>query len=325
MVYTPGGTVQAADYNNLAYETGAKPTVLPTTAKVGDIFGTGFGNFGYGGNSTNVGVADLPTIASGEIIQSDTDVIGAPPPGVPDEWVTLRNAFFDCAAHQGTVLNDTLPALSVLEDGDIVSANTIGDLDNLDSDQNNSALAADKNLSDGESFSIATKLTSARGTPWSVMLRHEFTVDFGTENAARHYFNTGGELRISASRAGGSATPQNTAWTSLVSANSPYVFSQTDYFALTGVFVIKRAVTSGAPYATNNWTIRARRENFVGALGGNGSLIRFQSDFIDSHNNIFFDSVDGTFTSTIDEKRSTGIFVRSSPTFTTITDLTAGV
>jgi len=325
MTYTPGSLVQATDYNTLAYETGLPPIVVPVTAKVGDIFGTGFGDYGYGGDSTNVGVSDLPTIAVSDVVQSDTDVIGAPPPGDPDEWVNLRNAFLDCATHQATVLPVLpLPSLADLSDGVPISANPVDDFDNLNSAANNAALEASRTAFAGESFTVSLGLTNARGASWSSFIKHEFTVTFVDEDDARFFFNTGGEIRISASRTGGSASPQNTAWSNLVSANSPYIFTQADYFILTTLFVSKQSVSSGGLYFLNNWNIKAKADTITGLNGGKGSVLRFSSEFTDGHVNGFFDTVDGTFTSTIDEKLSTGIFVRPSPVFATTIPLTSG-
>ncbi len=325
MPYISGGIVTDSDYNDLAYETGAKPTVLPTTAKVGDIFGTGFEKFGYGGNSTNVGVTDLPAIAALDVIQSATDVLDSGgPPGDPDEWVNLHNAFIDCATHQGTPLTDPLPGVGFLEDGDIVSAGATNDFDNLNSTPNNLLLQTNKDVADAGSVAVATIGTSTRGTSWTSFVRHEFTVDFGDEDSARHFFNTGGQIIINASRSGGSATAQNTAWTNLLVANSPYTFTQTEYFALTTGFVTQASFMNGSPYQLNMWDIRAKADAIPNVRGGAGSLLRFRSDFTDGHSNVFFDEVDGTLTSTIEEKRSVTVFLRPTPTFATTEALTVG-
>ena len=319
MPYTPGGIVTDSDYNNLAYETGLPPIVIPVTAKVGDIFGVGFRDYGYGGNSINTGVASLPIINTNDTIQSAT---GAP--GSPDEWLNLRSAFADCATHQGTIFADPLPGVGFLEDGDIVSAGITNDFDNLNSAANNLALATNRNTVNLAHLSIATIGNSTRTTAWSSFVRHEFTVNFGSEDNARHFFNTGGEIIIGASRSGGSATPQNTDWTNLLAANSPYTFTPADYFALTLIFEDKLSVSSGGLYSLNNWAIRAKADTITGIRGAKGSVLRIRSDFTDGHNNAFFDSVDGTLLSTVQENRSVAIFSRPTPTFATTQALTVG-
>ena len=307
MVYASGQEVEASDYNTLA-------------ALVDDVFGLGTGDSGYGGNSTNVGVAALPTITPGDTIQSATDVLDSgSPPGDPDEWVNLRNAFGDCATHQGTVLSDVLPDVSLLEDGDIVTF-----FNTLQSATNSTDLDTNRNNVDAGSVAVATIGTSTRGTSWTSFVRHQFTVDFGDEDSARHFFNTGGEISVGASRTGGSATAQNTAWTNLLSANQPYTFTQAEYFALTTDFVTQASFMNGSPYQLNMWDVRAKADTITGVRGAKGSLLEFRSDFTDGHTNVFFDEVDGTLTSTIQETRSVTVFLRPTPTFATTEALTVG-
>ncbi len=307
MVYASSGQVDATDYNTLIGD-------------ISSIFGTGTGNSGYGGNSTNVSQADLATVAPTASVLSS-------------EWKDLRNTFLDLSTHQNTVLPAGLPALNLLDIGDLITFfSQLNSVPNIDAVNDNKLNVNAANLT------LATKLSSVRvaawgGIPAPSVIQHEFTVDFGSENNARHFFNTGGELRLSATRVGGSGTAHNASWTAFVAANSPYIFTGTDYFALTTGFVVKRLVTDGGAYSLNTWTIRAKADSITGSLGAKGSLLRFQSDFCDGYFSIVDpalppgsptprpDSVDGTFTSTIQERRSTGVFVRSSPTFATTSAL----
>ncbi len=303
MTYASGQTVEASDYNTLA-------------AQINAVFGTGTGDSGYGGNSTNTGVTDLPTINVGDTIQSFTSS-----PGSPDEWKNLRNAFTDCAAHQNTVLTETPPSDTLLDDGDIVTF-----FSTLNSAVNSSDLATNRLNVNPIHLALSTILTDIRATPWSSFLRHEFTVTFTDTDAARHFFNTGGDLRVSASRTGGSATTQNTEWSTLLSTNSPLIFDRNDYFSnLTSLFTTFQSVSSGGLYSANTWIIRAKKDNAAGPNGGNGSIIRFQSDFLDGHTNIFFDTVDGTLTSTLEQRKSVGVFPIPTPATSTITVLSSGI
>lgn len=293
MVYSSGGLVEASDYNTLINN-------------INQIFGTGFGDSGYGGNSTNVSLTNLIDVISTESI----DAV---------DWQNLRNAFADAAAHQGTVLSDALPDLSLLDVGDIVTFFSA-----LNSATNISDLTNNRLTVAGGNTTVTIKLTDQRTTSWTTFIRHEFDVTFSSPDQARFYFNTGGQIRINASRSGGSGSSQNSSWTSLLSTNSPYNFTASEYYALTGSFAVQRQVSAGGAYANNSWTILARRIDSPGANGSNGSVIRFRSDFLDGHSNVFFDTIDGTFTSSIEEVRSTGVFVRPSPVLNTVTSLTAG-
>lgn len=303
-----GNLITVADYNTIV-------------ALINAFFGTGTGDRGYGGNSTNVALANLATKSIGTVITNE-------------DWLDLRNAQGDVTAHQGTTLPVGLPSITDIEDGDDVQAfedqtgpdNPAGE---IDSDDNLMLLDDNRLIVSPGNVTVASKLTSVRNTAWSSFIEHEFTVDFGSADDARFFFNTGGQLRISATRTGGGATGQNANWDSILAAGGTFIFGGVAYFALTGAFSsappVGQITTSAyGSYGTNSWTISSRRDDAAGPNGGNGSIIRFKSSFLDGHTNIFFDSVDGTFTSTIEERRSTGIFIKASPTFFTITDLTAG-
>ena len=315
MAHQPGDPIDIASYNDII-------------SQVNVIFGTGTGSSGYGGSSTNVSVTDLSSKIIGDTIDNQ-------------DWLDLRNAQEDVATHQGVALPATLPLVSNLQNADLAQAfedpDTGLDPGKIDSAANLAQIVTNKALTGGESFSVANKLTSARGIPWSISLLHEFTVDFGNENNARHYFNTGGDLRISATRTGGtvaapnpllpgaSASVQNAAWTLLLNSNSPYIFTSSDYFALTTNFLPKQNVSDAGTYAANTWTITVKADSIPGVLGGKGSVIRFRTQFNDAHTNSggfgIEDFVDGTFTSIIDERRAVGVFNKTSMIITYATTI----
>ena len=96
MIFSPGGTVQAEDYNILI-------------SNINDIFGVGDGDSGYGGNSVNVPIfEDLEDASEGDDITNEM-------------WLDLRNAFEDCEQHQGITLTDGLPSVDAIEEGDLIA------------------------------------------------------------------------------------------------------------------------------------------------------------------------------------------------------------
>lgn len=318
MAFVFGGVVEATDYNTLTAQ---------GTPNIGDIFGTGNGDTGYGGNSANVALTDLVTKSPGELI-------------INEDWVNFINAWNDIALHQGNFpLPSGLPGLTLLEDGDFISF-----FSQLQDASNVSAVDGTNRFSTaGESFTVTPKLTSVRNTSWASNIIHEFTVDFGSFDNARHFFNTGGTIQLSASRTGGSATAQNTNWTNLLNTAGTVSFGGTSttqsgsggsfplspndgYYNLTAVFQTFFTQSGSGAYSTNRWDVLVRRDNGPGTNGANGSIIRFRSSFLDAHMGMGGgpDTVDGTFTSQTSERRSTGIFVRPTSTFTNITNLTSG-
>ena len=294
MTYQQFGLVEASDYNTLA-------------ASITELFGTGTGDRGYGGNSLNVSLTDLETSkATSESIEAD-------------DWRDLRNAIADLAMHQGTTLTDSLPALTLIEVGDIITFFSA-----LESSTNLTDLTNNRLTVGAGNSTITTALTDVRTTAWTSFLRHEFTVTFASTENARFFFNTGGAVLLNASRTGGSASSQNTSWSTLVSTNSPFTFTAANYYNLTSAYVNLQSVNSGGAYSGNQWTISARRVDSPGGNGANGSVISFRSDFLDAYTSIYSDTVDGTFTSTIQERRSNNIFNRPSPVFATTVPLTSG-
>ncbi len=59
-------------------------------------------------------------------------------------------------------------------------------------------IEADKFLANSSEMSVEAGITSSRTTRWNGTIRHEFTVSFRNADHRRHFFNSGGEIRISA-------------------------------------------------------------------------------------------------------------------------------
>jgi len=306
MAYTTGGTIEASDFNDLV-------------SNINDIFGVGFGDSGYGGNSINVPiVGDIPDVSTKGGIDNQ-------------EWLDIRNAFDDCAEHQGTTLTDGLPTEIDIEDGDIASY-----FPRLNSSQNIFDITANKNNTSSDCIPGLTTITpNERNASWSSLISHEFTINFNSSDHARYFFNAGGSIRISASRTGGSATLQNTSWDTIIDGND-FIFTGIHYFALTSGALVElrpQITSSVGPYSAygsgayggaygvgNIWTLSARRDDAQGENGGNGSIIRINSTFLNGSSA----EVDGTFSSTITECKYTDIFDIDSPIYSNKTDLTDG-
>ena len=237
MTYSTGGAISASDYNNLI-------------ASVNAIWGQGVGSSGYGGKSQNVIslTTNLPSVAADSVVQNE-------------QWLDLRNAIADCAAHQGTILTDALPLLSDMEDADPVEY-----FPTLMSAANLALLSANKFNIDSLNYEITTKLSSTRTTSWGTgalgqptTITHEFTVSFTDSDHARHFFNTDGDIRFAASRTGGLASPRNQSWTDMLAANN-FIFTHTHYYALTtsdvivAKFYAPTTTTYGNPDASDSKT-----------------------------------------------------------------------
>ncbi len=308
MIYSIGGTVTASDYNDLI-------------AQINAIFGVGDGDSGYGGNSVKVpSFGDLVDASEGDDITNEM-------------WLDLRNAFDDCALHQDTTLTDGLPSVNDIEEGDLVSF-----FPRLNSSQNIfdltvNRLQVDSTFVPEMEANPPNNVNSVRTTPWSSFIQHVFTITFSDSDHARYFFNTGGYITIAASRTGGTGSPQEQAWDSILSGPD-FMFTGEHYFSLTGSAEELRPQISpssgpysgvGAYSASNIWTILGERVDSQGPNGGNGSVIKIYSNFLDGNTNPP-DTVEGTFSSLITEFKFIDIFDQiDSPIYSTITELSGGL
>lgn len=177
------------------------------------------------------------------------------------------------------------------------------------------------------------RTSSTRTTPWGGAAQpqsvfHEFTVTFATADARRHFFNSGGEIRFSASLTGGSGQ-KFTTWSTLFSTMGTLKFTHNNLIATSGLssglgnfdltstyqILYVKGAAGIYSYLDNDYTISAR-----GAQTSN--VIQFRIEFNDgdngSNNNVpnVDEPVTGTLTSTISQLRATGIYVQvPSPTY----------
>ena len=272
--------------------------ILQLVSDINSIWSLGTGDKGYGETELSLTLDDC-------ITESD--------------WGELHNAVATMDTHQAITLSPALADLSTVQ-GPL----PVPHAEFKTALQANIAeLIPNRLAHDPVNHAVEAKLSSVRNTSWGVQIVHDFTVTFTDTDQARHYFNTGSEIRVSASRTGGGGTPQNADWSALLTANSAFIFDDARYFALTGSFATIATFVSGGAYGANDWTIKAKRDDAAGPRGAAGSIIHFQSIFTDGHTGPS-DIVDGTFTSLIDNFRSVGAIPITSPTYVTVTELTAG-
>jgi hypothetical protein len=176
--------------------------------------------------------------------------------------------------------------------------------------------------------------TSQRTASWNGLLTHNVTVAFGSQNAARYYFNSGGDIRFRVTLTGGtSETGTNqiyTDWSNMFTTMGTIVMNHNTttrsgtagttqnrgFYQLTSTNQeIFRRVGSGN-YSSNVYLINARSD-------GAGNIF-FNIQFNDNKggNPNFDESVTGTLTSRLDLRRATGSNVSvAAPTLSTTTAL----
>jgi hypothetical protein len=305
--YLTGNIVAASDYTRLARKISklfGKGGIHPDTGLVD-------GTFGYGGHSTNISADSIvESVISGAIINHE-------------DWYNLLYAYIDCANHQGVTLSNPLPPPSAF-DGvgtDIVTAGvgaTPFQYFDPDITTNDDLLLANRMNVSASNSTTSLVLASSRNVFWNSTLIHEFTVTFSSFDHARFFFNTGGQLLLSATRTSGSSASINQTWNTILATIGTVAINYSDYYQLTDVFTNLRP---SLPYQSN-FKIMGRREGSVeGTWGDNGKVIRIQLIFSNPPTQwageVYNIDVDGVFTSNVYEKRSTGVFNIAQPSYLT--------
>jgi len=164
MAYSLGGLIEAADVNGF---------IRNNTTNFNRIWGdtTGTGNFGYGQNTTT----NQLSAANVAVVNNTVNV---------NPWQTLVASMVTAGAHQGTTVSLT-PAPAV---GGLIQflTNLSANLTSLENNRMNAA-------SQGSS----TSATGSRGSAWGTEITFTATVSFSSNNAARYFFNCGGQIRLS--------------------------------------------------------------------------------------------------------------------------------
>lgn len=163
MTYAVGGLIQATDYNTLV---GGNPTTTANTLNA--TWATGGGSAGYGQTAAaNVSAGNVVTAA---------------------QWATVVNNTASAASHQGSSITSvTAPAAG----GTVQFLSAIPT--NLSTIYTNRLNAAAQGSTTSNSVSF--------GSTWSTLLTFTHTATFANGDAARYFFNAGGQLAMTVSHA----------------------------------------------------------------------------------------------------------------------------
>jgi hypothetical protein len=139
-------------------------------------------------------------------------------------------------------------------------------------------------------------------------------------NHARFFFNSGGKIRFSSRRTGGSPTPQNNSWSSLLVLAATRELGATqplnlNFYNLTNEFQVLYEIASSGAYAANLYRIEARC-NVPNNQEGDASTVFFRVTWIDGYEDVFPepppDLVDGDLTLFVEEFKATGLIFGST-------------
>jgi hypothetical protein len=232
-----GDTIYAADYNNI------QDTVQT-------LLGTGLADQGYGQSVSSTQVA-----ADNKVTVS--------------QWTVIRGDLLKIRTHQTGV--DETGNLTIPTTSDKITNDFVNQYKTYATTCTTNRFTIASNQGQDEAF-----VSRQRTTAWNGVLTHTVTVTFASANAARHWFNAGGQFRFTASRSGGSSTDKNTAWTNLLSdmgtitfnvngasysgSGASSVASSTGWYQLTtsDTKIFEKPAVAGV-YNENDYNIQARR------------------------------------------------------------------
>lgn len=278
-----GSLIEKADYDTIK-------------AKVDLVFGTGSGQTGYGQSVTS------PTVSAGSVIYAAS-------------WLALRNDMVKCRQHQtGTSVGTS----SALDGANLLVPTSGSQITEALRNQFNTfsnTITSDKFSIGSGQFSNEGLITGTRSTAWNGTLTHTVTISSTAENM-RYFFNAGGNIRISASRSGGSSSSKNTTWDTMFSQMGEFVMnytqttftgssatgSATGWFDLTtsDTLIAQKNAPSGF-YAENRYYIYARRD-----AGSTQLILTIQFQDNDAGDPNVDENVDGTLSSIIGQYRPSG-------------------
>jgi len=318
--YLLGGKVRATDYNGFAND-------------INEIVGIGAGDSGYGQNQLVI-----PTVASGTKVNAS-------------HMQLLLTALKFAGRHQGTTIvspEDTnspdFPAIGQLIK---IIPDLESDITNVRSNKLNFDIAF---MTVNQNVISSTRTyvpTGQVGDTWDSTVTYEVSVIFTDSDARRHYFNTGGDLRVNASFVASGTDSQSLDWQALFQAVGMVKISHNVTEATGGVGTPAGGFTSltstyqklyekaggvggSGYYANNKYEVNAR-------LNGSNA-IDLRLDFKDTHiadTGNFFpsgpwtgqDYVAGTLSAQIDLSRAddndasgNGVVI-PAPTFSHISQL----
>lgn len=267
MSYAQYGTIAASDYNNLiGAATGGTANVLNT------VWSTGSGSAGYGQTAlANIAIGDTVTASS---------------------WANLINRTANSASHQSSSITSVTAPVA----GNTITYNA-NVVSNLQTIYNNKLNAV--------SQSATSSNTATYGATWLNAITFTHTVTFANGDAARYFFNSGGQLAITCSHPSGtginlllnnlasnvgtvvlsspitgSASIAGTSYNGVTKVggggSSPTISTNSGYYNWTtsnaNVFY-QTASTGPSGYLSTNINILVKTNGTVGSNGDKGNIV----------------------------------------------------
>lgn len=268
MTYAQYGTIAAADYNGLV---GTNPNT--TSGTLNTVWSTGGTAAGYGQTA-------VATVAAGDTVAAAN-------------WANLVNKTANSASHQGTSITSvTAP----------VTGGTVTYLSAIPT--NLTSIYTSRLNASTQGSTVSNSV--ARATTWSNNLVFTHTVTFANGDAARYFFNAGGQLKITCSHANnaagvnlllnnlasnvgtitisaptsGTATIASTSYNGVTKVGgggaTPTISTNSGYYSMTtsnATVFTQIASTGPAYYVNTNISVKQKSNGTQGSNGDVGNVI----------------------------------------------------
>lgn len=267
MTYASGSTILAADYNGLV---GTNPNTASGTLNT--VWATGGTTAGYGQTA-------LATVSTGDSILASS-------------WANLVNRTANAATHQGTSITS------------VTAPSTGGVITYLSAIPTNLTTIYSSRLNAATQGSTTSNAVTTAST-WSSVATFTQTVTFANGDAARYFFNSGGQLAMTCSHPAGSginlllnnlasnvgtvvlsamssgtATIGGTSYNGVTriggGGNAPTIATNSGYYAWStsnANVYYQTASTGPSGYLSTNINIFAKTNGTVGSNGDVGNVI----------------------------------------------------
>lgn len=286
MANAKGQEIEAVDYNVIRN-------------KINLVMGSGIGQLGYG-----------QTVYSADVAQNQQITA--------DQWNLLRYDLFNARVHQ----DGTSPTIVQANTGSVITFSSANPNNQYNS-QADIATTNKFNIGTGQ-FAIDAGTSVNRSTSWLSSVSCTCTVTFGSADQARWFFNSGGKIRFTSSRTGGTASPQNSAWSSLLTGSGTVEFgaetpSVVNFYSLTNSSQIFYTAGASGAYSGNIYRLSAQ-SNVANNVNGGATVLQFSILWQDGYvytgsgGSLTPDTVDGTLSLVVDELRASGVLQNGTGT-----------
>jgi len=252
-------------------------------SRILNILGTGSGSYGYGQPVSSYQIGVGWRVAA-------------------SHWDRLRQDISSISRHQSY----SWATLADIQEGDKVTSSPYTQY-NARIDELSGSTRFDISTSTAQTVNKGTHsidFPGPSGNQWLNKISCVVSYSFSNNNNARYFFNSGGKIRFSSSRTGGTASSPNDAWTSLLAQAGTVEFgantaTPATYYTLTNSYQqIFLAAPSGVyAYQGNEYRISVKC-NVADNSSGTASVIYFLVEWEDtdpySIDSTYGDLVDGT-------------------------------